>query len=139
MPKCYAQSDPDGGRLEKSELNQNGSLYPQIYLIPIILTNLKLCGRVAPYLKDCQMSKVCMAAVNDNDRTTFTLGRLRERFPEIPEGVISKIHAQVSTTLLNLIQESCLFEVLDSKIRYMPTFWVSLVRKHSFSAKLTLV
>ena len=42
-----------------------------------------------------------MAAVNDNDKT-FTIGRLQERFPEIPEAVISKILTQVSPYFITL-------------------------------------
>ncbi|XP_031553119.1 uncharacterized protein LOC116290254 isoform X1 [Actinia tenebrosa] len=59
------------------------------------------------------MSKVCMAAVNDNDRT-YTLSRLQERFPEIPEGVISKILAQYANNM-----EKCLTILSQESDKYL--------------------
>ncbi|KAK3749591.1 hypothetical protein QZH41_019732, partial [Actinostola sp. cb2023] len=60
------------------------------------------------------MSKVCMAAVNENDKT-FSTKRLQERFPEIPETVIAKILTQ-KTDVDHLEEET---QVLREEIDQM--------------------
>ncbi|KAK3746981.1 hypothetical protein QZH41_011933 [Actinostola sp. cb2023] len=59
------------------------------------------------------MSKVCMAAVNENDKT-FSTKRLQERFPEIPETVIAKILTQHAYNM-----EKCITILTQESDRYL--------------------